>query len=73
MFGLNLCHSPHPFQDDRKRDEDSCSSYAGAAMNGDGPFLTELFFCLVDLANEVDETLARFRDTLKRKTQERLD
>ena len=33
-------------------------------MNSDGPLLSKLFFCFVNLANEIDETFAGFGNTL---------
>ena len=33
-------------------------------MNSDGPLLSKLFFCFVNLANEIDEPFPGFGNTL---------
>ena len=54
----------HPLQDYAQGNENAGTPNAGTAMHGNGTFLTKLLLGLVNLANEIDESFTRLRNTL---------
>lgn len=54
----------HPLQYDTQSDEDSSATHTSTAVYRDRSILTKLLLGLVNLANELNEALARLRHPL---------